>query len=153
MMKKIFSALGALTFFVFILVVDFLSKQWALKTATKEIVLNQYVSLEVLTNRGISWGIFHHATQPFFIALSVAISLLIVLLVGYTVFRFIKGFSIYPELLVIAGATGNLIDRALYNGVVDFVVFHVNHYALPVFNIADAAIVVGVICIVATLQE
>lgn len=153
MMKKIFSALGALTFFTFILAVDFLSKQWALKTATKEIVLNQYVSIELLMNRGISWGIFHHATQPFFIALSVAISLLIVLLAGYTVFRFAKGFPIYAELLVIAGATGNLIDRALYNGVVDFIVFHLNNYSLPVFNVADAAIVIGVMCIVATMHE
>jgi len=153
MIKKIFSTLGALAFFTFILALDFLSKQWALKTATKEIVLNNYVSIEVLTNRGISWGIFHHATQPFFIALSITISLLIVLLVGYTVFRFAKGFSVYAELLVIAGATGNLIDRALYNGVIDFVVFHVNSYALPVFNIADAAIIVGVLCIVATMHE
>ncbi len=153
MIKKIFSALGALTFFTFILALDFLSKQWALKTATQEIVLNPYVSIELLINRGISWGIFHHATQPFFIALSIAISLLVVLLVGYTVFRFIKGFPIYSELLVIAGAAGNLIDRALYNGVVDFVVFHVNSYALPVFNVADAAIIVGVLCIVATMHE
>jgi len=153
MIKKIFSTFSALTFFTFILALDFLSKQWALKTATKEIVLNPYVSIEVLTNRGISWGIFHHATQPFFIALSIAISLLVVLLVGYTVFRFIKGFPIYAELLVIAGATGNLIDRALYNGVIDFVVFHVNSYALPVFNIADAAIIIGVVCIVATMHE
>jgi signal peptidase II len=153
MMKKIFSVLGSLTFFTFILVIDFLSKQWALKTAAKEVVLNNYVSIEVLINRGISWGIFHHATQPFFIVLSIVISLLVVLLAGYTVFRFIKGFPIYAELLVLAGATGNLIDRALYNGVIDFIVFHVNHYALPVFNVADAAIIIGVICIVATMHE
>ncbi len=153
MIKKIFSILGSLTFFIFILAIDFLSKQWALKSATQEIVLNKYVSIELLINRGISWGIFHHATQPIFIALSVAISLLVVLLVGYTVFRFIKGFPIFAELLVIAGATGNLIDRALYNGVIDFVVFHIHSYALPVFNVADAAIIIGVICILATMHE
>ncbi len=153
MIKKLFSACGALTFFTFILVIDFLSKQWALKTATKEVVLNQYVSLELLINRGISWGIFHHATQPFFIALSIAISLLVVLLVGYTAFRFARGFSIYAELLVIAGATGNLIDRVLYNGVVDFIVFHIGAYSLPVFNVADGAIIIGVLCIVASMHE
>ncbi|MBY0110360.1 MAG: signal peptidase II [Candidatus Babeliaceae bacterium] len=153
MIKRIFSVIGALTFFTFILAIDFLSKQWALKTTAKEVILNQFVTLELLINRGISWGIFHHATQPFFIALSVAISLVVVLLVGYTVFRFVKGFPVYAELLVIAGATGNLIDRALYNGVVDFIVFHIGPYSLPVFNVADGAIIIGVLCIVATMHE
>lgn len=153
MIKKLFSAFGSLLFFIFMLLVDFLSKQWALKTATKEIVLNKYVSIELLMNRGISWGIFHHATQPVFIALSVAISLLVVLLVGYTAFRFMKGFTIYSELLVLSGATGNLIDRTLYNGVVDFIVIHMGDYALPVFNIADAAIVIGIVCLYASLYE
>lgn len=152
-MKKIISGCGYVLFFAFILAVDFLSKQWALKTLVKEVPLNDYFSMELVINRGISWGIFHHATQPFFIVLSIAISLLIVILAGYTVFQFIRGFSVYAELLVLAGATGNLIDRSLYNGVVDFVVFHVGGIYLPTFNVADAAIVVGVACMVAALYE
>ena len=153
MSKRMYSVLGGTLFFIFILAIDFFSKKWALQTTTREIVLHQYVSLELLMNRGISWGIFHHATHPVFVALSVAISLMVVLLAGYTFFRFVKGFQIYPELLVIAGAVGNLLDRAQYGGVVDFIVFHVGAYALPVFNIADAAIVVGIICIAASLHE
>lgn len=50
--------------------------------------------------------------------------------------------------LIIGGAIGNAIDRAAYGAVVDFALFHIqwggktlNWY---VFNIADAAIVVGV---------
>jgi signal peptidase II len=144
-MKKLLSAGGYGIFFVFIVALDFLSKQWALKTLHKEIVINNFFSLELLINRGISWGIFHHAEQPFFIMLSIAISLLVVLLMGYTVFRFIKGFPIYAEMLVVAGATGNLIDRALYNGVIDFAVLHCGPLASPVFNIADSAIIVGII--------
>ncbi len=152
-MKKISSIIGYTLFFNFILLIDMLTKQWALLTAHKTLVLNRFFSLELLVNRGISWGIFHHADQPFFIALSVAISLLVVLLIAYTVSRFMKGFSIYAELLVIAGACGNLIDRAMHKGVIDFVVMHLGPLTTPVFNVADVAIIIGVICMFALAYE
>ena len=45
--------------------------------------------------------------------------------------------------LIVGGAIGNLIDRAMYGFVVDFIDFRV----WPVFNIADSAIVVGEILV------
>jgi signal peptidase II len=48
--------------------------------------------------------------------------------------------------LVFGGAVGNLIDRALYGYVVDFLDFHWKYqYHFPAFNIADSAICVGVV--------
>jgi signal peptidase II len=46
--------------------------------------------------------------------------------------------------LLIGGAIGNGIDRVVHGAVVDFVLFHVGGFEWYVFNIADAAIVVGV---------
>ncbi len=45
--------------------------------------------------------------------------------------------------LILGGALGNLHDRILYGQVVDFIVFHYQHYYFPAFNIADSAICVG----------
>lgn len=45
--------------------------------------------------------------------------------------------------LVLAGATGNMIDRFRLRYVVDFVHFEVGWFDFPVFNLADALIVVG----------
>lgn len=42
--------------------------------------------------------------------------------------------------LILGGAIGNMIDRALYGYVVDFIDFH----WWPVFNVADSAITVGI---------
>ena len=42
--------------------------------------------------------------------------------------------------LVLAGALGNVVDRAIRGSVVDFI--HVTHW--PIFNVADIAVVVGV---------
>jgi signal peptidase II len=47
--------------------------------------------------------------------------------------------------LIIGGAVGNAIDRILYGAVADFFSFHAFGYEWYVFNIADTAIVAGVI--------
>ena len=50
--------------------------------------------------------------------------------------------------LVIGGAIGNIIDRFIHPGVVDFLDFHWAGYHWPAFNLADSAIVVGVAILV-----
>ena len=50
----------------------------------------------------------------------------------------------WPLGLVLGGAAGNLIDRAAAGAVTDFVVLHYGRWAWPTFNLADAAITVGV---------
>jgi signal peptidase II len=46
--------------------------------------------------------------------------------------------------LVGGGAIGNLIDRIAYGRVTDFIVWHYKNHEWPAFNVADAALVVGV---------
>jgi signal peptidase II len=46
--------------------------------------------------------------------------------------------------LLAGGAIGNLIDRALYGQVTDFVLWHVGTHRWPNFNVADAALVLGI---------
>lgn len=49
--------------------------------------------------------------------------------------------------LVLGGAVGNIIDRALYGYVIDFLLLHYRDWSYPAFNIADSAITCGVILI------
>jgi signal peptidase II len=49
--------------------------------------------------------------------------------------------------LILAGATGNLIDRLWRGPVLDFILMHYYAYAWPVFNVADSAISIGVVLI------
>jgi len=46
--------------------------------------------------------------------------------------------------LVMGGAAGNLLDRAVRGRVVDFIYVHYYSWSYPVFNIADSAITIGV---------
>lgn len=50
--------------------------------------------------------------------------------------------------LVLGGAAGNFIDRALTGEVVDFLQFNFGSYTFPIFNVADSCIVVGVALII-----
>jgi signal peptidase II len=51
--------------------------------------------------------------------------------------------------LVLGGAVGNFLDRLLFGQVVDFLQFNFGRHALPIFNLADTGIVVGVVLLIA----
>ena len=51
--------------------------------------------------------------------------------------------------LVLGGAVGNLIDRLAYGHVIDFIQLYYRNWSWPVFNVADIAITLGVIGLIA----
>lgn len=46
--------------------------------------------------------------------------------------------------LILGGALGNVVDRLMHGAVVDFLYFHAGRHGWPAFNLADAAITLGV---------
>jgi lipoprotein signal peptidase len=55
--------------------------------------------------------------------------------------------------LVGSGAIGNIVDRARFGYVTDFVVWRWHEHTWPTFNVADAALVVGVILMFLTMGK
>lgn len=51
--------------------------------------------------------------------------------------------------LILGGAVGNLIDRVLYGHVIDFLLFYWDTWHYPAFNLADSAITVGAVLLIA----
>lgn len=51
--------------------------------------------------------------------------------------------------LIIGGAVGNLLDRVQHGAVVDFLLVYYNDWYFPAFNVADSAITVGVVVLLA----
>mgnify|MGYP003351637601 CR=1 FL=1 len=49
----------------------------------------------------------------------------------------------WPDVFILGGAIGNLIDRLAYGHVIDFIDFHIGGWHWPAFNIADGAITIG----------
>jgi signal peptidase II len=50
--------------------------------------------------------------------------------------------------LILGGAIGNVIDRAIHGYVVDFIQVHANGWFFPAFNVADSAITIGAVLLV-----
>jgi signal peptidase II len=81
----------------------------------------------------------------FFTAIGVAAALFIVWMLkshpGQKLFSFALA-------CILGGAVGNVIDRTLYGYVVDFLDFHYAGWHFPAFNIADAGISIGAVCLI-----
>ena len=65
-------------------------------------------------NRGISFGLFHSESPPYFMAVTAVVLSVLVVFGFYTFNEYKMGSNIMPELLVIVGGISNLIDRAIF---------------------------------------
>jgi signal peptidase II len=110
--------------------------------------LGPFFDLVFARNTGISYGLFQtEGALGQFILLAFKTAAVIALAVWLARTR--DRLSALSLGLIIGGAIGNAIDRLAYGWVFDFVYFHIRtatwEFNWYVFNVADVAIVVGVI--------
>jgi signal peptidase II len=113
--------------------------------ADHDVVVNNYLSFSVCFNRGFAWSIGSSVHTLVFLVVSAIIGLVTGILILYTYKRWCRNLPIIGELMVITGALSNMFDRVLYGGVADFIVLSYGNWSWPSFNIADVAIVVGIL--------
>jgi signal peptidase II len=108
------------------------------------LTVTPFFDLVLAMNPGISYGLFQQ-DSGLGRWLVVMVNLGAAVLFTFWLFR-AKSRLIAAALgLLIGGALGNAIDRSLYGAVIDFVSLHAFGWRWYVFNVADAAIVAGVI--------
>ena len=119
-----------------VVALDQLTK-WLVRREAAELPrrLTSWLSLELVHNRGISFGTFAQGGAWVVVVVSIVMAVLVVLL-----FYLGPRYSL-PLALILAGSLGNLIDRLRFGFVWDFV--SVPYW--PTFNVADAAIACGAI--------
>ena len=110
---------------------------------SSEIKHNNFLSLDLVWNKGVAFGLFSMNSVEFYNALTVLI-LIIILIVLYLSFTS-SGFKKIAYLMIAGGAIGNVYDRIFYRQVPDFIDFHVGDFHWFIFNIADIFITFGVI--------
>ena len=110
---------------------------------SSEIKLNNFLSLDLVWNKGVAFGLFSMNSAAFYNALTILI-LIIILIVLYLSFTS-SGFKKIAYLMITGGAIGNVYDRIFYRQVPDFIDFHVGDFHWFIFNIADIFITFGVI--------
>jgi len=145
------SAFG-LAIAVFVALIDQASKFWLLYgfdlRSRGVVTLTPFFDLVLQWNTGISYGLFPQAGTFGKWALLVLTAVAVVLL-WIWLSRAGSHLTALALGLIIGGALGNAVDRVHWPGVMDFALFHIrvggNRYDWYVFNLADAAIVAGVI--------
>lgn len=106
--------------------------------------LAQFFAFSHVANDGGAFGIFGGANTILAVSAVVAIAIVVV----YYLWPPLNHWLIRSGLaLILGGAVGNLLDRIYQGHVTDFVDFI--HF--PAFNVADAAINVGVVAVVIAL--
>jgi len=103
------------------------------------------IDLVNVRNRGVAFGFLSSGGGIVFAVTAAALALL----VGYFALHTAKPLIWLPTGLLLGGAVGNLIDRARLGSVVDFVDFPL----WPAFNLADAAITVGMVTLLYVLER
>ena len=141
----ILCVVGFTTFYL-----DFLTKNNVLEyfsdKETYFLEITPYFNIILAYNRGVSFGMLNDTTysQWFFIAMSC--SLVFLMLCWFLASKDLR--TVIPLALIIGGAIGNILDRFTHGAVVDFLDFHIGLWHYPAFNIADAAICVGVFILI-----
>jgi signal peptidase II len=111
-------------------------------------VLGDFLRYTYIQNPGMAFGI-SIGNKTLFTMFSIVASVVIFIYLLKT-----RGDQKYVKLalsFILGGAVGNLIDRVFYGSVVDFVDVGIGDLRWPVFNVADAAVTVGMIILIAII--
>ena len=137
----------ALILAALVLLADQLHKWWMIHVyeigSQGMVKITPFLDLVMLWNPGISYGLLPQESIYGRLALIIFAVAAVVVIVYWTA-QSESWWSAAAMGLIIGGALGNTIDRIIYGAVADFFSFHAFGFYWYVFNIADVAIVAGV---------
>ncbi len=129
--------------------------QWIKQLVENGLVMHEmvdilpFLALYRTYNTGIAFSMFAWVCDRGLIVLSLAVVAFVLYLAARSDPRHVVGRVGFA--LIVSGAIGNIIDRALYGHVIDYILFHTPVWSFAVFNLADSFISVGAVAVV--LQE
>lgn len=132
-----------------IFVADQATKLWVLHVADLSdgpIRLAPFAEIVLVWNRGISYGLFQQDGLGRWLLAGLTAVAAVALSVW--LWRTTRPMLRLALCLLVGGAFGNLVDRVAYGAVVDFMHLFAGNFSWYVFNIADTAIVLGVIALI-----
>ena len=138
-----------------VLAADQASKFWVLHILhlpqVGEIRLLPVLAFTMVWNRGITFGLLN-SLGPWSSVILATFALVVVVALGLWLRRAESRITAIALGAIAGGAVGNVLDRLRYGAVVDFIRAHIGDWSWYVFNIADAAIVCGVVALVFASQ-
>ena len=142
--KEIFISFISI-FVIFLL--DRFTKEFIIKLSNEElitqIILSNFLSLNLVWNKGIAFGLFSIQNSNLYNSLTIFISIVIIIVFFLSIKA--RGMEKLAYSFIVGGGIGNLYDRVVFKKVVDFIDFHINGLHWFIFNVADIFITLGII--------
>lgn len=135
-----------------IVVFDQITKYLALSRLEpfEPLPLTGFLNLTLVFNRGAAFGFLNEQSGWQLILFSIIALIVIVYMLWHIHHEAHRQLgSVIAYGLIGGGAIGNLIDRLRFGHVVDFVDFYLGEWHFWVFNLADSALTVGVLLLLA----
>jgi len=109
-------------------------------------VINGYFEMTYVHNTGAAFGMGSSMNEAYRVPFFLVASLLAVGLMIYLARQTDPGEKalLVSLSLIMGGALGNMVDRAVLGHVIDFIDWHIGIRHWPAFNIADSSITVGI---------
>ncbi len=109
--------------------------------------MTSFFNLVMAWNTGVSFSLFSgYGGNAAYVLIFVALAIVCLFSVWlWQTKRHVHGIC---YALIIGGALGNIVDRARFGAVIDFLDFHVMGYHWPAFNVADMAVVIGIVVLI-----
>lgn len=128
-----------------VVALDQLTKQLFWRNGQNYDIINGYFHITLVKNAGAAFGVFQGGRLFFIVASVVA-----VVLISWVALRLPREDKLRRLFLglILGGAIGNLIDRALHGEVIDFLQIGISGHFWPVFNVADMAVTIGAVLLV-----
>ncbi len=138
---------------VFVFAFDRITKMWVeqnIPLHEGRQVVGDYVRIVHTQNTGAAFGLLNAAEFPYKPAVMIGIAAIaLVAIAAYGAqLGFHERLARFGPSLILGGAFGNLIDRAVVGYVVDFVDIYWADAHFWAFNVADAAITCGAVLLV-----
>lgn len=141
-----------------VLVLDQSSKYWIAQHLVDNqlIVWCDFFNLRLAHNTGAAFSLFrnHDGTISLWaLVFLIGLATLISLGLAWRLFiwrQTLATLNAISYALILAGAVGNVIDRIRYGYVIDFFDFHIQSWHYATFNVADCAVVIGVLLLLLT---
>ena len=132
---------------IFLIILDFSTKQivFNLINLNNFLYITSFLDLAHIHNFGISFGLFSGQFSPWFFTF---IGFIVTGLVYIIFLQSKNNTEKWGLSVIIAGALGNILDRAINGYVLDFLYFHYSDFYWPAFNFADICISIGIMIIV-----
>lgn len=140
----------ALVIMTVLLGIDQASKFWVMENVSRGqiiVLLPNYLELTFVQNKGVSFSFLSELPDIIRLPLLLGIAGLAVVGMSWFLFRHWKEHDRYFRMAliwIIPGALGNLIDRAIFHAVTDFLHFRFYQQSFFVNNLADCFISMGV---------